>query len=77
MVVSETLLGGGVSSGIWKVDAGDRVFSVKRALERPKVEADWYAPVERNGYEARWKRRPAAETESSPGTAPRAVGVSG
>lgn len=49
-------LTGGVSSEIWKVTSGDRVFCVKRALSKLKVEADWFAPVERNRYEVAWYR---------------------
>ncbi len=47
-------LTGGVSSDIWRVDLGDRVICVKRALAKLRVDADWFAPVERNGYEAAW-----------------------
>lgn len=47
-------LTGGVSSDIWKVETGDRVFCVKRARARLKVEADWRAPVERNRFEVAW-----------------------
>ncbi|HEX8167529.1 MAG TPA: phosphotransferase [Beijerinckiaceae bacterium] len=47
-------LAGGVSSDIFKVEAGERVFAVKRALEKLKVVADWRAPVERNAYEVAW-----------------------
>lgn len=48
------VLTGGVSSDIWKVRADGRVYCVKRALTRLKVEADWFAPVERNRYEVAW-----------------------
>lgn len=47
-------LTGGVSSDIWKVVAGDRVFCVKRAMAKLAVEEDWFAPVERNRYERLW-----------------------
>ena len=50
------VLTGGVSSDIWKVCAGERVFCVKRALAQLKVAADWFAPVERNRYEVAWYR---------------------
>ncbi|MGA8260712.1 MAG: aminoglycoside phosphotransferase family protein [Arenicellales bacterium] len=63
-----TPLAGGVSSEIWKVEAGGRTFCVKQALERLKVEADWYAPLERNVYEARWND---VANRVAPGTAPR------
>ena len=47
-------LTGGVSSDIWKVETSERIFCVKRALPKLRVEADWYAPVERNRFEAAW-----------------------
>ena len=53
-------LTGGVSSDIWRVDLDDRVICVKRALKKLRVEADWYAPVERNAYEAAWMREAGA-----------------
>ncbi len=62
------MLTGGVSSDIWKVETADSVFCVKRALEKLKVEADWFAPLERNRYEVRWYR---IANELSPGSAPR------
>lgn len=49
-----TPLTGGVASDILKVEAGGRVFAVKRALPKLKVAADWRVPVERNGYEVSW-----------------------
>lgn len=49
-------LTGGVSSDIWKVTGGQKVFCVKRALPKLKVAADWLAPVERNRYEVCWYR---------------------
>lgn len=49
-------LAGGVSSDIVRVEAGGRVFCVKRALAKLKVAADWRAPVERNHAEAEWLR---------------------
>ena len=52
-------LTGGVSSDIWRVDLKDRAVCVKRALEKLKVDADWYAPVERNSYEAAWMQEAA------------------
>ncbi len=53
-------LGGGVSSDIWKVATRSRTICVKRALAKLKVEADWYAPIERNAYEAAWMREAAS-----------------
>jgi len=49
-----TALRGGVSSDIWRVDVGDRVFCVKRALPKLRVAQDWHAPVARNAYEWTW-----------------------
>jgi 5-methylthioribose kinase len=47
-------LTGGVSSDIWRVEAGETQFCVKRALPKLRVAADWFAPVERNANEAAW-----------------------
>jgi len=47
-------LAGGVSSDIWRVASGGRVFCVKRALARLRVAQDWQAPVARNAYEVAW-----------------------
>lgn len=55
-----TRLGGGVSSDIWRVDLVRGPVCVKRALPKLRVEQDWFAPVERNVYEAAWMRRAAA-----------------
>jgi len=44
---------GGVSSDIWLVET-DQIFCVKRALPRLRVEAEWFAPVQRSLYEAAW-----------------------
>ena len=60
-------LAGGVSSDIWKVETGGRVYCVKRALAKLKVEADWFAPVERNRYEVAWYR---LANKYVPGSAP-------
>jgi aminoglycoside phosphotransferase (APT) family kinase protein len=46
-----TPLAGGVSSDIWRVDAGGKSWCVKRALAQLKVAAEWKAPVERNAFE--------------------------
>ncbi len=64
-------LTGGVSSDIYRVETAAGLICVKRALPRLKVEADWFAPVERNGSEARWL---AAVNAASPGAAPRLLG---
>ena len=55
-----TRLTGGVSSDIWRVDLARGPVCVKRALPKLRVEQDWFAPVERNAYEAAWMRRAAA-----------------
>jgi aminoglycoside phosphotransferase (APT) family kinase protein len=55
-----TPLTGGVSSDIWRVDLARRPVCVKRALPKLRVAQDWFAPVERNAYEAAWMRRAAA-----------------
>src|SRR5262249_9485228 len=49
-------LTGGVASDIWKVEAGDTLFVVKRALPKLRVAAEWLAPVSRNASEAEWYR---------------------
>jgi aminoglycoside phosphotransferase (APT) family kinase protein len=49
--VAFTPLAGGVSSDIYRVDAGGRTFCVKRALAKLRVQADWRAPVDRNRHE--------------------------
>ena len=53
-------LTGGVSSDIWRVDLARGPVCVKRALPKLRVAQDWFAPVERNAYEAGWMRRAAA-----------------
>lgn len=47
-------LTGGVSSDIWRIDTEKGSVCAKRALSKLRVNADWYAPVERNLFEARW-----------------------
>jgi aminoglycoside phosphotransferase (APT) family kinase protein len=47
-------LSGGVSSDIWRVEAGDQTFCVKRAMPKLAVKDDWFVPVERNRYERLW-----------------------
>ena len=61
-------LTGGVSSDIWKVTADGRTYCVKRALAKLKVEADWFADVERNRFEVAWYRIANGHV---PGSAPR------
>lgn len=46
-----TPLTGGVSSDIHLVDDGGRRFVVKRALDKLRVEADWFADTSRNEHE--------------------------
>lgn len=52
-----TPLCGGVSSDICKVEEGDRIFVVKRALAKLKVADDWFADVSRNRFELAYLRR--------------------
>jgi aminoglycoside phosphotransferase (APT) family kinase protein len=54
--VKLTPLAGGVSSDIFRADLPGAIVCIKRALPKLKVEADWHAPIERNGYEAEWMR---------------------
>ncbi len=46
-----TPLTGGVSSEIFRVDDGEDVFVVKRALAKLKVNDDWNADIDRNRHE--------------------------
>lgn len=46
-----TPLTGGVSSDIFRADDNGRVFVVKRALAKLRVEADWFANPARNAHE--------------------------
>ena len=62
------MLTGGVSSDIWKVETAAGAYCVKRALSKLKVEADWFAPVERNRFEVVWYR---VANRLAPGSAPR------
>jgi aminoglycoside phosphotransferase (APT) family kinase protein len=52
--VSAVPLAGGVSSDIYRVDAGGSTLCVKRALGKLKVAADWRVPVARNRTEVAW-----------------------
>jgi fructosamine-3-kinase len=47
-------LTGGVASDIWKVQSGERVFVVKKALSRLRVAQEWNAPISRNASEVQW-----------------------
>ncbi len=46
----------GVSSELWRIDAGDKTYCLKRALPRLNVAQEWLAPVRRNAEEVRWLR---------------------
>ena len=67
-----TPLTGGVSSDIVRVDLARGPVCIKRALPKLKVQADWYAPVERNRWEAEWMRAAAAVM---PDAVPRVLGA--
>jgi aminoglycoside phosphotransferase (APT) family kinase protein len=63
-----TVLTGGVSSEIWRVDLATGPICVKRALPRLRVAQRWEAPIERNRYERLWMDAAGAAV---PGAAPR------
>ena len=44
----------GVSSDIWYVKTSHNEFCIKRALEKLTVKEDWYAPIDRNNFEAKY-----------------------
>jgi len=71
----EELLGapltGGVSSDIWRIDTQRGTVCAKRALPKLRVAAEWFAPIERNQYEARWMQ---VAWDALPGSAPRVLG---
>lgn len=50
---------GGVSSDIYRVEDGDRIFVVKRALARLRVHDAWHADVSRNRFELAYIRQVA------------------
>ncbi len=54
--ISVTPLTGGVSSDIRLVTTPERSFVVKRALDKLRVQDDWYADVSRNDYEQAYLR---------------------
>jgi aminoglycoside phosphotransferase (APT) family kinase protein len=64
-------LTGGVSSDIWRIDTPTGPICAKRALPKLRVAADWQAPIERNGFEARWMQ---VAVDAVPGSAPRMLG---
>ena len=66
-----TPLTGGVSSDIWRIDTEKGSVCAKRALSKLRVNADWYAPVERNLYEARWLQ---VAHQACPACAPELLG---
>src|ERR1700726_4744414 len=49
-----TPLSGGVSCDVWRIEVDGRVFCVKRALPRLRVDSVWKAPVSRNATEWAW-----------------------
>jgi len=51
-----TPLAGGVSSDIYLVEDGAKKFVVKRALEKLKVQEDWFADTSRNRFEREFLR---------------------
>ena len=69
-VPAATVLSGGVSSDIWRVDLRSGPICVKRALPRLRVEQLWEVPVERSMYERMW-----IETANAviPGVAPKVL----
>ena len=64
-------LTGGVSSDIWRADLASGPVCVKRALAKLRVRQDWFAPVERNRYEAAYM---AVASALVPGVVPRLIG---
>lgn len=54
-----TPLTGGVSSDIYKVEDGERVFVVKRALAQLKTADEWHADVSRNHHEVEYLKEVA------------------
>jgi aminoglycoside phosphotransferase (APT) family kinase protein len=65
-----TPLRGGVSSDIYKVEDGEQVFVVKRALAQLKVADEWFADVSRNRFELAYLQRVG---EFLPETMPKVV----
>ena len=52
-------LSGGVSSDIYRVEDGEHIFVVKRALPKLRVQEDWRADVSRNRFELAYIRQVA------------------
>jgi aminoglycoside phosphotransferase (APT) family kinase protein len=67
-----SMLAGGVSSLIVRVDAARGAFCFKQALPKLNVAADWYAPVERNDAEVAWLEVAGAVL---PGITPEVLGA--
>jgi fructosamine-3-kinase len=65
-------LTGGVSSLILKISTARRVFCLKTALPKLKVEKDWYAPVSRVFSEVDWLTTVAG---FEPTAVPKIIGV--
>jgi len=63
-----TPLTGGVSSEIYRVQDGNHIFAVKRALKKLKVADDWYADLSRNASEVEYLR---CVEQIVPGAVPR------
>lgn len=64
-------LTGGVSSDIWRIDTEQGPVCAKRALPRLRVAAPWFAPIERNDFEARWLQ---LANQALPACAPEVLG---
>ena len=47
-------LTGGVASDIFRIETRTRTYCVKFAIEKLRVEADWFAPLHRNAAEYEW-----------------------
>lgn len=52
-------LTGGISSDIWRIDASERTFVLKRALPELRVSQHWEAPLSRNVNEVNWIKEAA------------------
>lgn len=53
-VIDVRPLTGGVASDIFRVETRTRTYCVKFAIEKLRVEADWFAPLHRNAAEYDW-----------------------
>ena len=65
-------LTGGVSSVILKIATERRLFCLKKALAKLKVEKDWYAPVDRVFSEVKWLTTVAT---FEPTAVPKVIGI--